>query len=121
MPSSAGRCQDENVKVTFKLLQWRRGQTILREPGALATSLVFLLATFSLKKLPALLRQTSIHLTNIYSSLVTSDLVLGAWDTGVKAVVPALKAVVPALELTAYGTPVDVRQVTFSRNYSKWW
>lgn len=72
------------------------------------------------ENLPALLRQTSIHLTNIYSSLVTSDLVLGAWDTGVKAVVPALKAVVPALELTVYGTPVDVRQVTFSRNYSKW-
>lgn len=55
MPSSAGRCQDENVKIIFKSLLWRRRKTILGEPEGLATSLIFLLATLSLKKLSALL------------------------------------------------------------------
>lgn len=117
MAASAGRCQEENVKITFKLSQWRRGKATLREPQGLATSLVFLLATLSLKKLRALLvsllRQTLIHLRSVYSSLATSDPVLDAWDTDPRPVSP-----VP--ELTLYGTPVEVHQVTFSRNYCKW-
>lgn len=117
MAASAGRCQEENVKITFKLSQWRRGKTTLREPEELATSLVFLLATLSLKKLRALLvsllRQTLIHLRSIYSSLATSDPVLDAWDTD-------LRPVSPVPELIFYGTPVEVHQVTFSRNYFKW-
>lgn len=112
MPSGAGRCQYENVKIIFKLLQWRRGKTILGEPWGLATSLLFLPATLSLKSSVLcwclLLRQTFIHLTNIYSSLATSALVLGAQDVDVKTTVPAL-------ELRVCGTAVDVHQVTFSR------
>lgn len=117
MPTSAGRCQDENVKITFKLLQWRRGKAVLREPGGLATSLVFLLATLSLKKLRAFLvsfTQANIHSLDKHLS-ITGHISPCARCLGYR-----LRAVVPPLELTVYGTPVDVHQVTFSRNYFKW-
>lgn len=114
MPSSVGRCQDENIKITFKLLQWRRGKTILREPRGLATSLVS--STSSLKKLRALLVSlTEANIHSLYKYLFitsTPALVLGPWDTD-------LKAVVPALELIVRGAPVDVHRVPFSRNYFK--